>query len=358
MAEPQDLLELRARQIGGTATATGGHRIWIPPGLHTPDLDRAHMAPPAQPVVSFDEIIKADRQRRKHEALASEIFGKGRRASAPGSGVGKRKVAALPTLASRVGITKRSVSATPKLKADLETGLPHDTRKVNHPQASRVSQLPTRSNAARVSRDNRLYAALQLDSVVSGANDQINILGASRGITIRGAAGPFVVMASNFAPGTTASDIQASLAPYGGEILSCRLTSAQPTVIAEIVFADKEGAETIIATFNNQKVRVRPKRSGTFRPANAAQADGRLLHLYLKQGPPFGRMPLAKPADAGARDDLITNAPREPGSRGRRRAEVELEDGRYGFGRSGNEGARDGRGLYSDGMVMDRGGFR
>ena len=105
--------------------------------------------------------------------------------------------------------------------------------------------------SARLSRDDRLYAALQSDST----DEQMNILGASRGLTIRGAAGPFVVVASNFAPGTTASDIQASMEPLGQEIISCRLISAQPTVLAEIVFADKEGAEMTIATFNNQKVR-------------------------------------------------------------------------------------------------------
>lgn len=75
------------------------------------------------------------------------------------------------------------------------------------------------------------------------------------GLTIRGvAAGPFTVMASNFAPGTTASDIEASMASIGGEILSCRLISAHPTVIAEIIFSEKAGAENVIATFNNQRV--------------------------------------------------------------------------------------------------------
>lgn len=77
-------------------------------------------------------------------------------------------------------------------------------------------------------------------------------------MSIRGMAssnnGPFVVMASNFAPGTTAADIESAMAPVGGEIMQCRLLSARPTVLCEIVFKDREGAENVINTFNNQKV--------------------------------------------------------------------------------------------------------
>lgn len=74
--------------------------------------------------VSFDDIIQAgkssdhitalmlkaeDRQRRKNEALAQQIFGKNRRASTPSDGV--RKAGTGPSLASRVGIVKvRQVS--------------------------------------------------------------------------------------------------------------------------------------------------------------------------------------------------------------------------------------------------------
>ena len=79
----------------------------------------------AKEAVSFDNIIKAgkflqlaiclsltntwpctDRQRRRNEALANEIFGKGRRASAPGPGVGNRKTPSGPSLASRIGVAK------------------------------------------------------------------------------------------------------------------------------------------------------------------------------------------------------------------------------------------------------------
>ena len=73
-------------------------------------------------------------------------------------------------------------------------------------------------------------------------------------ISIRGTAGPYVVIGSNFAPGTTAADIESAMIPSGGEMQSCRILSASPTVIAEMVFAEKQNAENVIATFNNKKV--------------------------------------------------------------------------------------------------------
>lgn len=59
---------------------------------------------------------------------------------------------------------------------------------------------------------------------------------------------------SNFAPGTTAADIESAMEPIGGELQSCRIVTSTPTVIAEMVFTEKAGAENVIATFNNQKV--------------------------------------------------------------------------------------------------------
>ena len=76
----------------------------------------------------------------------------------------------------------------------------------------------------------------------------------NKGMTIRGLAGPFVVMAQNFAPGTTAADIESAMTPVGGIVTSCRVLKQHPIVIAEIVFESKEGADNVIATFNNQTV--------------------------------------------------------------------------------------------------------
>lgn len=75
-----------------------------------------------------------------------------------------------------------------------------------------------------------------------------------RGITIKGLAGPFAVLAQNFAPGTTAADIESALTPVGGLISSCRLVKTYPIVIAEIVFESKEGADRVIERFDKQTV--------------------------------------------------------------------------------------------------------
>lgn len=62
---------------------------------------------PSEPCVPAQQSITdtfADRQRRKNENLAQEIFGKNRRSSAPGAALNNRKsAAAVPSLASRIG---------------------------------------------------------------------------------------------------------------------------------------------------------------------------------------------------------------------------------------------------------------
>lgn len=52
-------------------------------------------------------IFRLDRTRRKNEALADDIFNRGRRQSAPGAAA-FRKPGTGPSLASRVGISKVS----------------------------------------------------------------------------------------------------------------------------------------------------------------------------------------------------------------------------------------------------------
>ena len=54
------------------------------------------------------QLMRADRLRRKNEALAQEIFGKGRRSSTPANGI--RKLGPGASLASRVGIAKVRMS--------------------------------------------------------------------------------------------------------------------------------------------------------------------------------------------------------------------------------------------------------
>jgi hypothetical protein len=109
--------------------------------------------------------------------------------------------------------------------------------------------------AARASKEVRLYSAI--NGTTSPQTNQFNIVGGSKptnGISIRGLAGPSIVVAENFAPGTTAADIESAMAPFGGPILKCRLLPSTSTVIAEIVFDTRDGADSVIEQFNNQTV--------------------------------------------------------------------------------------------------------
>lgn len=76
----------------------------------------------------------------------------------------------------------------------------------------------------------------------------------ANGMTIRGLAGPYVLLAQNFAPGTTAADIESAMTLVGGLILKCRILKTHPITIAEIEFETKEGADRVIESFNNQLV--------------------------------------------------------------------------------------------------------
>lgn len=119
---------------------------------------------------------------------------------------------------------------------------------------------PAASNLRTNNRAARLANAVTRSSTSPGAASQMNITNApaARGMTIRGLAGPFVVIAQNFAPGTTAADIESAMAPIGGLVSDCRLIKTQPIVIAEIVFESREGADRAIQTFNNQTVSLYP----------------------------------------------------------------------------------------------------
>ena len=102
----------------------------------------------------------------------------------------------------------------------------------------------------RQAKDDLLYNTAVTQSTGNGVAAQS--LGEE--ISIRGTAGPYVVVGSNFAPGTTAADIESAMVPSGGEMQSCRIISSSPTVMAEMVFAEKQNAESVISTFNNKKV--------------------------------------------------------------------------------------------------------
>ncbi|KAF2813972.1 uncharacterized protein BDZ99DRAFT_516596 [Mytilinidion resinicola] len=293
---------------------------------------------------SFDAIIQESRKRKKNEALANEIFGRGKKGS--GAGIGARKnPAQTPSLASRVGITKRSASAAPKPNVNGKWG--HDLHSQNNPRA-RVAQLPRTASTSRIEqRGNRFLNELRSDEpspLSAQANIRGNATNGASGISIRGMAGPYTVIASNFAPGTTAADIEAVMAPIGGEMLGCKLVSKEPTVIAEMMFVAREGVDNVIATFNNKK------------------ADGRLLYVYMKYGPPsqpINRTPTGPIAQAQRPDSDAMDV--DERDRGRLRydsqtnaREEDYSDGRYGFNENGapapptqpRQNYRRGRGGY------------
>jgi len=175
-------------------------------------------------------------------------------------------------------------------------------------------------------RNKRLQEALQ----------NVSINGASEGFSIRGLAGPYVVMGSNFAPGTTAADIESAMVPTVGEMQSCKIMTSTPTVIAEMVFADKGSADNVISTFNNKKVKLRCC-DDIVGSDFLSQADGRILHIYMKHGAATSTpvAPASKPP-ATPEVDLSRNEPsydsqREQYDRNRRRADPEFQDGSYGF---------------------------
>ncbi len=102
----------------------------------------------------------------------------------------------------------------------------------------------------RQAKDDLLYNT----AVTQSSRNGVASRGLGEEISIRGTAGPYVVVGSNFAPGTTAADIESAMVPSGSEMQSCRIISSTPTVMAEMVFAEKHSAESVISTFNNKKV--------------------------------------------------------------------------------------------------------
>ncbi|KAI0526453.1 hypothetical protein F5B22DRAFT_158779 [Xylaria bambusicola] len=241
--------------------------------------------------IEFEKIINDGRERKRNEELAARIFTKDnqRRASAPlKSGPGG-------SLASRVGVKKRVSTGARVPAGNINGDWTHDLhsstqdgrrsgaqKPAPNSLAARVhapgTTLPKNRSGAQNTRSNRTSKLADAYTRAAASNNaqQINVVDPQdgRGITIKGLAGPFAVLAQNFAPGTTAADIESALTPVGGLISNCRLLKTHPIVIAEIVFESKEGADRVIQSFDKQT------------------ADGRTLSVYMKPGgytpPPKG----------------------------------------------------------------------
>jgi hypothetical protein len=107
-------------------------------------------------------------------------------------------------------------------------------------------------------RQQRLATAL---STMTGGDDVMSGASWTRGnaendeIKIRGKGDKTTVIAQNFAIGTSISDIAQVMAPEPEQcLLEKRLVSASPTVIAELVFGDREQAVAVVQRFNNKRV--------------------------------------------------------------------------------------------------------
>lgn len=209
-------------------------------------------------MADFASFVKDSREQKKKETLAQQFLGTRGRTATPtsGSGAKSRQIPEKPTLLSRIsggaGIQKgRSSSAKPS--GNIDGKWQHDLHKVNNPNGppARAAKLGRTASASQIDRNSRTYDkfASVLNKNANGRSDT------APGFSIRGVAstGPFTVIASNFAPGTTASDIEAVMAPHGGECLGCKMLTASPTVMVELAFAKREGAENVISMFNNQK---------------------------------------------------------------------------------------------------------
>ncbi|KAG8406828.1 hypothetical protein J3459_018639 [Metarhizium acridum] len=221
----------------------------------------------------FQKLISDARERKKNSALADRIFNRGRRQSAPS----KLKPTPGGSLASRVGVKKQRSPAAAAAAASNARRVSLPAGNVNgewtHDLHDSVNRVPAKAGSlsSRItvpgskngntaskraaSRKAKLAAAVdKMDT------DQVNVVTPSTqattgmGLTIRGLAGPYALLGQNFAPGTTAADIESAMTPVGGEMVSCKIVKTKPFLIAEMVFVSREGGERVIETFNNKTV--------------------------------------------------------------------------------------------------------
>ncbi|KAF7865937.1 hypothetical protein EAF04_006101 [Stromatinia cepivora] len=292
----------------------------------------------------FNGFINKGRERRKDELLANKFLGGNRRVSAPGA-TNNRKPGTGPSLASRMGVGKRGPAVskpTPRQNSTLAVGnvdaeWTHDLHSLNNPGTPRASQIPPRGprNINTRTRNDRLAKALNGSASTPNLNAQYNIVGKSKAATgslsIKGLAGPYIVMAENFARGTSVQDIETAMTPVGGAPLSCRLISDYPRVIAEVIFDTKDGADNVIDTFNNQ------------------EADGNLLYVYNKSGA-ITHTPKLSNQRAAARLSVPTGP---KASRAERSSGSDSYDSRYDSSRSSRDDVIDGSYGFDDRMDTD-----
>ena len=179
-----------------------------------------------KPKISFDDIIRegaqvlptklvasanagSGREKRRNQELAQRLLGTNRRSSAPAP-LNRNRVAATGSFASRVGISK-STSTTPK---PVFGNRPTPTTQGDASRALRGGR------NHQIDRKNRVVQNALNGFGTAASRTQANpakLLDSSKGISIRGRSGTVTIIAQNFAPGTTAADIEAVLAPEAEE---------------------------------------------------------------------------------------------------------------------------------------------
>ncbi|KAJ6444653.1 LOW QUALITY PROTEIN: pentatricopeptide repeat protein [Purpureocillium lavendulum] len=299
------------------------------------------MAPNAP---DFQKFITDARERKKNEALADKIFSRDRRQSAPS----KLKATPGGSLASRVGVIKKRAADGSSRRSsmpsagDVNGEWTHDLHDSVNARpgslASRISQpgaAPSKKAPAVQQRKSKLSSALDRTDVnqLNVVNNGSATAGGGMGISIRGLAGPFAVMGQNFAPGTTAADIESAMTPIGGDMVSCTIVKTRPFVLADMVFSSREGGQRVIDTFNDKT------------------ADGRILKVYAKPGT-YASSASANTTAAPA------NAPNGPRATRAATSRDQVVDGRLGFSddlmdtdRAASSKASTRQPLYSDKLI-------
>ncbi|KAM0436187.1 hypothetical protein ACHAPT_003079 [Fusarium lateritium] len=299
----------------------------------------------AKVATDFEKIIQEGRERKRNEALADRIFSKNRRQSAPS----KLKATPGPSLASRVGVKKQrnssiGIRSNPAPPGNVNGEWTHDLHhSINVDDRGSLSSRITAPGAAGKKgsrRAARISAALDRMDTSDDAPQQFNIIrpkgaaaasnnssGSPMGMTIRGLAGPFTVMAQNFAPGTTAADIESAMTPVGGEMVSCRIIKSKPIMIVEMAFTSREGGERVIETFNDKT------------------ADGRIIKVYPKIGG----------SQAAPSSNAPSNAPSGPRSTRQAKPNNDsIVDGSMGFPDLMDTSNTNGNSSRSDQLYSDR----
>lgn len=157
----------------------------------------------------------------------------------------------------RVSLGSRAITTPAPAKGNINGDWTHDLHSsVSTPNlSSRVSNM-NKKTATR--RQNKFASALSRVDSSADAAQQVSVKpapAAASSFSIRGIAGPFCVMAQNFARGTTAADVESAMIPVGGPMESCKIVKTEPFILVEMLFASKECGERVIETFNNQTVR-------------------------------------------------------------------------------------------------------